>query len=74
MVAEALARRVGRPPDDLRVRVLAGAVIGVMMSVFLPEHMAVEAGAEIVSDAVFGPDSASLLDEALALLEEGLPI
>ena len=50
---------------------LAGAVIGVMMSVFLPEHMAAEAGAEIVSDAMFGPDSASRLDEALALLEEG---
>jgi AcrR family transcriptional regulator len=74
VVAEALARRVGRPPDDLRVRVLAGAVIGVMMAVFLPEHMAVEAGADIVDDAVFGPDSASRLDEALALLEEGLPL
>ena len=74
VVAEALAQRVGRRPDDLRVRVLAGAVIGVMMSVFLPEHMAVEAGADIVDDAVFGPDSASRLDEALALLEEGLPI
>ncbi len=49
VVAEALARRTGRAPDDLRVRVLAGAVIGVMMSVFLPEHLAAEAGAEIVS-------------------------
>ncbi len=42
-----------------------------MMSVFLPEHMAAEAGADIVDDAVFGPDSVSRIDEALALLEEG---
>src|ERR1700750_2722494 len=37
-IAGALARYTGRAPDDCRVRVLAGAVIGVMMSVFLPEN------------------------------------
>jgi AcrR family transcriptional regulator len=73
VVADALAGRVGRPPDDLRVRVLAGAVMGVMMSVFLPEHLAADAGAELV-DTSFGPDSVSRIDEALALLEEGLPL
>jgi AcrR family transcriptional regulator len=74
VLADALARRVGRPPDDLRVRVLAGAVMGVMMSVFLPEHLAADAGSELMTDTVFGPESVARLDEALAFLEEGLPL
>jgi hypothetical protein len=73
-MTDALARRVGRSPDDLRVRVLAGAVMGVMMSVFLPEHLAADAGAELVTDDILGPDSVSRIDEALALLEQGLPL
>jgi hypothetical protein len=73
-IAGALASRVGRAPDDLRVRVLAGAVIGVMMSVFLPEHLAPEPGAEAAADQWLGPQSVSRIDEALALLEEGLPL
>ena len=73
VVAEALASRTGRPPGDLRVRVLAGAVIGVMMSVFLPEHLEVLNGAEVSTDW-FGPSSVERIDEALALLEEGLPL
>ena len=73
-IARAIAGRTGRCADDLRVRVLAGAVIGVMMSVFLPEHLAAEAGGEFASDAVFGPDSVARVDEALAFLEEGLPL
>jgi AcrR family transcriptional regulator len=73
-VAGALADRVGRAPDDFRVRVLAGAVIGVMMSVFLPEHLQSEAVGETVDDSRLGPDSVSRIDEALALLEEGLPL
>jgi AcrR family transcriptional regulator len=74
VMTDALARRVGRSPDDLRVRVLAGAVMGVMMSVFLPEHLAADAGAELVTDDILGPDSVSRIDEALALLEQGLPL
>jgi AcrR family transcriptional regulator len=74
VISDALARRVGRPPDDPRVRVLAGAVMGVMMSVFLPQQLAAEADVELVDDALFGPDTLTRLDEALALLEEGLPI
>jgi AcrR family transcriptional regulator len=74
VMSGALARRVGRPPDDLRVRVLAGAVMGVMISVFLPEHLAAEAGAELVDESMFGPDTLTLVDESLALLEAGLPL
>ena len=36
-IAAALARRTGRAPDDMRVRVLAGAVVGAMMAIFLPD-------------------------------------
>jgi len=74
VLAEGLGQRTGRPPDDVRVRVLAGAVIGVMMSVFLPEHLAAEAGAELVEHSKFGPESVTRLDEGLALLEAGLPL
>jgi AcrR family transcriptional regulator len=71
--AEAIAIRTGRPPDDVRVRVLAGAIIGVMMSIFLPEHL--EADESLDPDKPpFGPDSVGRVDEALALLEEGLPL
>ncbi len=71
--AGALAARTGRCRDDLRVRVLAGAVIGVMMSVFLPEHLQQEAGLELDVHS-FGPESVARIDEALALLEDGLPL
>ena len=72
-IAAALAQRVGRSPDDLRVRVLAGAVIGVMMSVFLPEELEGELGPGDGAP-LFGPDSVGRIDEALALLEQGLPL
>jgi AcrR family transcriptional regulator len=71
--AGAIAGRTGRSPDDVRVRVLAGAIIGVMMSVFLPEHLQAEAGADLDTHS-FGPESVPRIDEALTLLEEGLPL
>jgi AcrR family transcriptional regulator len=72
VLAEALAQRSGRPADDLAVRVLAGAVIGVIMSVTMPGHADAEAGGAHKIDA--GPDSFARIDEALALLEAGLPL
>jgi AcrR family transcriptional regulator len=76
VIAAAIARRTGRAPDDIKVRVFAGAVIGVMMSVFLTDEL--EAGSDAEADAVvenlMGPDSVARLDEALGLLEEGLPL
>jgi hypothetical protein len=77
VMAEVLARRTGRPPDDLRVRVLAGAVIGVMMAIFLPGGPGGPgAGAEDESGSIIslGPDSVARIDEALALLECGFPL
>jgi AcrR family transcriptional regulator len=74
VVAEALAARTGRDAGDLPVRVVAGAVIGVMMSVFLPRHFESDADVADEVGSFLGPDSASRLDEALALLEDGLPL
>jgi AcrR family transcriptional regulator len=74
VIAGALASRTGRPPDDLRIRVLAGAVIGVMMAVFLPERLEAEDDADAAIDSTLGPDAVSRIDEALALLESGLPL
>jgi hypothetical protein len=73
-IAGALAARTGRAPDNFPIRVLAGAVIGVMMSVFLPEHFQPAADAELEPDSWLGPDSVLRVDEALALLESGLPL
>jgi AcrR family transcriptional regulator len=71
--AGAIARRAGKQPGDVRVRVLAGAIIGVLMSVFLPEHHQHEGGVEF-DPSSFGPESMARIDEALALLEAGLPL
>jgi AcrR family transcriptional regulator len=72
VIAEALAARVGRRADDLRVRVLAGAMVGVMMSVSLPEKMAAPEARH--DPDLFAPEAVSRIDEALALLEQGLPL
>jgi AcrR family transcriptional regulator len=71
-IAEGIARRSNCTPDPLRVRVLAGAVIGVMMAVFLPEHLEPEDA--VKAGSYLGPDSVTRIDEALALLEQGLPL
>ena len=66
-LSEALARRAGRPPDDLAVRTAAGAVIGVVMSVTMPwdgwpgRHRDIK---QMFTE----------IDEALGLLEAGLPL
>ncbi|MGH3258602.1 MAG: TetR family transcriptional regulator [Streptosporangiaceae bacterium] len=65
-VAEALAKRSGRPPDDLAVRTAAGAFIGVIMAITLPW--------EGWSEGTAFEDSFGQIDEALALLEAGLPL
>jgi AcrR family transcriptional regulator len=61
-IGELVARRAGRDPRDAAVRTFTGAVLGVTVRVFL--------------DAANDPrvDPAAALDEALALLEGGLPL
>lgn len=62
LLAEAMAERTGRHPDDPAVRATAGAVMGVGLSAMFA--------------AADDPDAdvLSLLDEGLAQLEAGLPI
>ncbi|NUT32818.1 MAG: TetR family transcriptional regulator [Hamadaea sp.] len=58
--AELLGEQLRRPPEDLRIRAYAGAVMGAMLSVF-----------EIwIADPSL--DLGDLLDEALAVLDDGL--
>ncbi len=58
MLAEAVAERVGRQPDDFEVRTFAGALVGVALG---------------VADS-FGDDYLEQFSRALTLLEAGLPI
>jgi hypothetical protein len=64
-MAEAMGKRAGRSPDDLAVRALAGAVIGVIMSVTMPWHWA---------DGEVSRDTFEEIDAGLAMLEAGLPL
>ena len=66
VVAEAVAKRAERSADDLAVRAVAGAIVGVIMSVTMPwEGWSERTGFE---------DMFGRIDEALALLEVGLPL
>ncbi len=60
-LGEMVGRRVSRPPEDIAVRAFCGALIGVLMGVFLavdPE----------------GADYVEIFDSAMAQLEAGLPL
>ena len=61
-VADMVAQRAGRSPDDFAVRALAGAVIGVSLTALF--SAAEEPGFDYVGR----------IDEAMALLEAGLPV
>ena len=66
-ISEALAKRAGRGADDLVVRTTAGAVIGVVMSITMPWE-------DWSSDRRTIEDMFERIDQALALLEAGLPL
>jgi AcrR family transcriptional regulator len=67
VIGEALAKRAGRPADDLAVRTTAGAIIGVIMSITMPWD-------GWPNDRRTIEDMFERIDEALALLEAGLPL
>jgi AcrR family transcriptional regulator len=69
-IAEAIALRTGRATAEFEVRTLAGAIIGVIMSVAIPETSDTYT-AERMSDV---RDLFARIDQALAYLERGLPI
>ena len=66
VIAEAAARRSGRDPNDFAVRILAGAIVGVIMAATMP--WTDWAGAEADTDML------DRIDAALAQLEAGLPL
>ncbi len=61
MMAEEVALRTGRSPDDFEVRAFTGALIGTLMAAMLPA----------VGQTV---DWIKLVDRAFAYFEEGLPL
>jgi AcrR family transcriptional regulator len=65
-MTSAIAKRVGLPAADLRVRTFAGAILGIMMTVVMPY--------EDLAKGRVGLDTFEQVDRALALLEEGLPL
>jgi AcrR family transcriptional regulator len=67
IMAGAIAKRAGRPEDDLAVRTVAGAVMGVMMAITLPAWEGPRTDWSLIE--AFGQ-----FDQALALLENGLPL
>ena len=67
VISEALAKRAGRPADDLAVRAAAGAIIGVIMSITMP-------WAGWSSDQQNVEDMFQRIDQGLGLLEAGLPL
>jgi AcrR family transcriptional regulator len=61
LLAGLVAERLGRDENDLRIRVFAGAMVGVAL-------------AALDVDAGHPGDLGELLDQALGLLEAGLPL
>ncbi|GIE95075.1 acyl-CoA-like ligand-binding transcription factor [Paractinoplanes rishiriensis] len=59
MLAEVLAEREGRPADDLRCRVIAGAVVGVVLAVAPPAN-----------GPSFEPHDLVRVEEALRLVQD----
>jgi AcrR family transcriptional regulator len=66
VIAEAAARRSGRDPNDFAVRILAGAIVGVIMAATMPWTDWVQAQPDT--------DMLDRIDAALAQLEAGLPL
>jgi AcrR family transcriptional regulator len=69
-IADAVALRTGRDTADFEVRTIAGAIIGVIMSVTIPETSDTFT-AEGMSDV---RDLFTRIDRALDYLERGMPI
>jgi AcrR family transcriptional regulator len=66
VIAEAAARRSGRDSNDFAVRILAGAIVGVIMAATMPWTQ--------LAAAQSATDMLDRIDAALAQLEAGLPL
>jgi AcrR family transcriptional regulator len=67
LISQALAKRAGRSADDLNVRVMAGAIIGVIMAITIPWE-------DGWADRQTMEESFQRIEQGLALLEAGLPL
>ena len=65
-MSDALAERTGRPAEDLAIRTIAGAIVGVIMAITLPR--------DGWSDRQNIGEMFGRIDTALGLLEAGLPL
>jgi hypothetical protein len=77
LVAEMLARRTGRRPDDLAVRVYAGAVIGALLVAMFDGAGEQAEDTFLTRFSSVGEPVSGLLariDASLAYLEAGLPL
>jgi AcrR family transcriptional regulator len=66
VIAEAAAKRSGRDSNDFAVRILAGAIVGVIMAATMPWTQ--------LAAAQSATDMLDRIDAALAQLEAGLPL
>ena len=68
MVADELAARLGRAPDDFEVRIFAGATLGAILAVLEPmledPSLMNSSGSELLK----------MVDRALIFLDEGMPL
>ncbi len=69
-IADAFARRTGRGADEFEVRTVAGALIGVIMSVTVPANTDTWAPEAMLDVA----DLFARIDRALEYLQRGLPL
>jgi AcrR family transcriptional regulator len=64
-ISAGIARRVGKPADDFEVRIMAGAIIGVILTATMPWEISQPADFYRMMDRI---------DAGLAHLEAGLPL
>jgi hypothetical protein len=69
-IADAIALRTGRGADDFEVRTVTGAIIGVIMSVTVPEHTETWLPETMLNVA----ELFARIDRALEYLQRGLPL
>ena len=62
VIAQLVANRLGRSPDDFAIRTFAGAVIGALLATYFTNGLEPS------------PDFLDQMDQCLALIEDGLPL
>ncbi len=74
LFAEAVAERVGSAPEALPVRTFTGALLGALMGAYLPVADEGQEGAREIVALALSDQRMQQVDQALALLEAGLPL